>query len=390
MKVILLSIVLILTIGCVNKEQHRGVQTVFTNTRSNGTIIKNNRKVQTKQFGEYYALLIYVDDYTNLPKLETPRYDIEKIEEILKSRYGFKETNIVSNPRNGDELIEVLDNYITKIKRDDNLLIYYAGHGSFEERMGAGFWQLKDARENSRVGWIPIESAINNTLNMINAKHILVISDSCYSGAILRKGGTRLVLNQDDIYYNEIHQKRSRTALTSGGLEPVLDASKTDPNHSVFVNALFNTLQNNKKHLFSLEEKFPEIKRYIKLNANQTPQYSDIARTGHEMGGDFIFVDNLASRRVTQTITTPPIPMETRIPMPQPPNYLKLGDKYRKAGDINSAKQSYSKACNAKNKFGCAWLGWIYDKEYKGKQAKEFLVKACSYGHQKSCELIRK
>ena len=34
---------------------------------------------------------------------------------------------------------------------------------------------------------------------------------------------------------------------------------------------------------------FDKIKRPIVVNADQTPQYSDIRRAGHD-GGDFIFV----------------------------------------------------------------------------------------------------
>ena len=286
MKFILFIMILVFAISCSNVvAKTRGMR---ANITSNGL-----KSTQTKEFGDYYALLIYVDDYINLPKLETPKYDVEALANILKSRYGFKETKLVSNPKNSDELVAILDSYADKMNSKDNLLIYYAGHGSFEERMKEGFWQLKDAKERSRVGWISVKSAINNTLNIINAKHILVMSDSCYSGAILRKSGASLPFNLDDIrYYREIYQKKSRTALTSGGLEPVLDGSPLNPNNSIFSNALLYTLKKNKKPIFSLEEKFPEIKRYIKLKANQTPQYSDIARTGHEMGADFIFVDN--------------------------------------------------------------------------------------------------
>ena len=385
LKIALLCILFIT--GCIQAD--RGIQVMPTQSAKN----KNITKI-SKLFGDYYALLIYVDDYTNLPKLETPKHDIEVIANILKSRYGFKETKIISNPRNNDELVAVLDSYGQKIKRKDNLLIYYAGHGSFEKRMKEGFWQLKDAKERSRVGWISIKSAINNTLNIINARHILVISDSCYSGAIFRKGGASLPHNRDDIrYYKEIYQKKSRTALTSGGLEPVLDGSPLNPNNSIFSNALLSTLEKNKKSIFSLEEKFPEIKRYIKLKADQTPEYSDISKTGHEMGGDFIFVDNSLPLSL-------PLPLNfTPSKNPSQPTkgvkvrgdisfYIKEANRFKKEENRAKAMEFYLKACNLKSGVGCMGLGVLYQKQNDNKNTIKYLNKSCEYGHKNSCKML--
>jgi len=379
MKIILLTIVLFFTIGCSNIAKTRGTRANITNNNS-------LKSTQIKAFGDYYALLIYVDDYTNLPKLETPKYDVEAVAKILKLRYGFKETRIVSNPRNGDELVAILDSYADKMNSKDNLLIYYAGHGSFEERMKEGFWQLKDAKERSRVGWISIKSAINNTLNIINARHVLVISDSCYSGAIFRKGGVSLPRNRDDIrYYREIYQKKSRTALTSGGLEPVLDGSPLNPNNSIFTNALLSTLENNKESIFSLEEKFPEIKRYIKLKADQTPEYSDISKTGHEMGGDFIFLDNSLPISLPLKTTPPPI---ISVPKPIRGNYIKEANRYRKKGDTEKAMEFYLKACDLKNGVGCLGLGVLYQNKDDNVNTIKYLNKACKYGNNSGCKML--
>jgi len=358
--------------GCAN---NRGIKILKSQYTTNIDAI----------FGNYYALLIYVDDYTYLPKLRTPKYDIEIISNILKKRYGFKDIEIISNPKNYDELVSILDRYNLKIGDRDNLLIYYAGHGSYENKMQEGFWQLKDARQNSRVGWISVKSAINNTLKLSRAKHILVISDSCYSGAILRDAGTSIQVNRDDLeYYRQIYIKKSRTALTSGGLEPVLDSDPQNPNNSIFTNALFYVLNNNRRAIFTLEEKFPNIKRYVKLKSDQTPQYSDISKTGHEMGGDFIFIDRFQS--IQSPISTP-----TSNSMDSSSLLMEKANRYRRGGDIKRAKDYYIRACNLKgDREACAWLGYIYGKEHDYKSSIIFLKKACKYGHRKSCEILEK
>ena len=87
--------------------------------------------------------------------------------------------------------------------------------------------------------------------------------------------------------------KRGRTALVSGGLEPVVD-SGTGTNHSVFAQAFITALKKNRAILEG-HAPFDKIKRPVILNANQTPQYSDIKMAGHE-GGEFMFV-----RRGTQS-----------------------------------------------------------------------------------------
>jgi hypothetical protein len=58
--------------------------------------------------------------------------------------------------------------------------------------------------------------------------------------------------------------------------------------HSVFAKAFMDALKENKSVLDG-QALFDAIKRPIVVNADQTPQYSDIRRAGHD-GGDFVFV----------------------------------------------------------------------------------------------------
>jgi hypothetical protein len=182
----------------------------------------------------------------------------------------------------------VLDNFKNRLNSSDNLLIYYAGHGSKN-----GYWQLSDAKQRSRVGWISVKEAINQTLKEMRSKHILVVADSCYSGFLTRDGVSMDNLSPNDKrYYSKLYAMKSRNVLTSGGLQPVLDQDPTNPNHSVFANGFLKMLQKNSRAIFSLEEQYPKVKRYVRLNSEeQIPLYGDVKLTGHEDGGDFIFLD---------------------------------------------------------------------------------------------------
>ena len=82
-------------------------------------------------------------------------------------------------------------------------------------------------------------------------------------------------------------RKKARNVLTSGGLEPVLDGSGND-RHSVFATSLLAVLESNDEVL-EATRLFLQIRRAVMVNSDQTPEYSDIHRAGHD-GGDFLFV----------------------------------------------------------------------------------------------------
>ena len=121
----------------------------------------------------------------------------------------------------------------------------------------------------------------------INAKHVMVIADSCYSGALVRSAPARLETNAERVAeLRRLASKRSRTALVSGGLEPVYDGG--GDGHSVFTRTLLTTLRESDE-VIDGHALFSAVRRPVVVNAQQTPQYSDIRFAGHE-GGDFLFV----------------------------------------------------------------------------------------------------
>ena len=276
-------ILLMVLISFLFADDYRTIQRNTSITTNNG----ESHKVG--DFGNYYALLIYVEDYKHLNNLTTPKKDVEAIAKILKNRYGFLESKIIPNPKNSDELLDILDDFRNKLNKNDNLLIYYAGHGS-----KGGYWQLSNAKKNKRVGWISIKEAINKTLKKMRSQHILVIADSCYSGELTRSGVDENMLDPEDKeYYSKLYEIKSRNVLTSGGFEPVLDKDPTNSNHSVFANGLLEMLKSNNRLIFSLEEKYKSVEEYVEKSTNkkQTPLYSHVQGTGYEKGGDFIFLD---------------------------------------------------------------------------------------------------
>jgi hypothetical protein len=92
-------------------------------------------------------------------------------------------------------------------------------------------------------------------------------------------------------WFKTMTRKRSRMVLTSGGLEPVLNAG--GGNHSVFAKALLDVLKANSEILegghFHREVAARVAYAAGQLQVEQVPEYAPIKYAGHNFG-DFFFV----------------------------------------------------------------------------------------------------
>ncbi|MCF6235573.1 MAG: caspase family protein [Gammaproteobacteria bacterium] len=251
-----------------------------------------SRRVSSIDFGSYYALIIGNNRYPKMPDLATAVSDAERAEKVLRDQYGFK-TSLLLNATRYDILSE-LNRLREQLTDQDNLLIYYAGHGEIDRINMQGYWLPVDAEPNSTANWIS-NISITEQLNAMKAKHVLVVADSCYSGSLTRSSLARLDIDLTD----EVRQKwmgvmaktRSRTVLTSGGIKPVMDSG--GGSHSIFAQAFFDSLESN-ENIMEGYKVYRDVADKVhitaaKFNIEQTPQYAPIRHGGHE-SGEFLFV----------------------------------------------------------------------------------------------------
>ena len=281
-------------------------------------------------FGRYHALIIGNNAYRSLPRLKTAINDATGVANLLREEYGFNVTILTDATR--DDTIKTLYGIRSRLKERDNLLIYYAGHGWLDEKADRGYWFPVDATEDNPSRWLS-NATITDTLKAVSARHVLVVADSCYSGAMARafKRGA-LVKPRTPGFIAQMLDKKSRTVLASGGMEPVVDSG--GGGHSVFAKALLDSLADN-RGVMDGTQVFAKVREQVRLNAHQTPQYSNIRFAGHEVGGDFLFVRKRSkSQTVQQTAAHAPA-APTPAPTPvQPtvgvhPNRYKPGDVFR-------------------------------------------------------------
>ena len=232
-------------------------------------------------FGRYQALVIGNDRYENgLPALKTAAADAKAVAETLKLVYGFKVTLLVNASR--AQIIGALVSLRKSLTWDDNLLIYYAGHGSYDQAADQGYWLPVDAAADDPTNWVS-NTDLTNMLRAMQARHVLVVADSCYSGTLTRDANVQV---QGADYIQRMVEKKARTVMTSGGLEPVADSG--GGGHSVFATAFIAALRQN-NGVMDGQSFFARVREPVVLAAPQTPEYANLRLAGHD-GGDFVFV----------------------------------------------------------------------------------------------------
>lgn len=231
-------------------------------------------------FGRYHLLAIGIDAYESLPRLKTAVSDAKAVARLLGDAYGF-ETKLLLDATRAD-LIQAFSEYRAKLGPRDNLLIYYAGHGWNDEDAGLGYWLPVDADRDDETNWVS-NSKITSILRAMQAKHVMVVSDSCYSGTLTR--GIQLTRSGPG-HLERLAERRTRVALASGGNEPVQDGGGGE--HSVFANAFLRILGDN-SGVLDATQLHALIRNPVMRDSDQTPQFGPIRTARHE-DGDFLFV----------------------------------------------------------------------------------------------------
>jgi len=265
------------TIRAVDKIGNQAVKIVYPKTKINGSPLNVSPK-------NYYALVIGIQEYDdiNIPSLDYPVEDASNLVQTLEQYYTFDPKNIffLKNPTR-KKIIKTLKDLREKLTENDNLLIFYAGHGYWDSDLQQGFWLPKDASLDDDSEWLS-NGRVRDYIRGIKTKHTLLIADACFSGGIFKSREVKLDAPTSIV---EMYNSISKRAITSGTLKEV-------PDKSVFVKYLLKRLKNNKNKFLPSEKLYYEMKEAVINNSpvSQTPEYGVIYQAGDEGGGSFIFI----------------------------------------------------------------------------------------------------
>jgi hypothetical protein len=235
--------------------------------------------------GSYHALFIAIDNYSSKvwTPLNNPVNDANAIKSVLGMKYGFSDvTTLYDQEATRAKIIETLEKKVNQMSENDNLVIYFSGHGI--EIGEEGYWVPVEAKSQERYELLSI-AEVKNIIGKSKSHHILIMVDACFSSTILKSpafSGSNL---GSETYYEQVDQLISRQAITAGGLEPVMDGSG---DNSIFAKYILKFLNSNQKTILDASELYELIKYPVAANSPNIPQFGHLQNTGHE-GGQFLF-----------------------------------------------------------------------------------------------------
>ncbi len=238
-----------------------------------------------------YALIIVTDKYDNWPKLTNPVFDGRTIGRELQTAFGFK-VEIIENPSQ-DQIWAKLREYAEKKYMPlDQLFIFVAGHGHFDDTFKEGYLVVKESLVNDAGNSSYIShNRLRNNINNIPCEHILLTMDVCFGGtfddAIASSRGAFDAGNYKEISQSEFITRKlaykTRKYLTSGGKEYVSDG--TPGHHSPFAARVIDALKGRGGNdgILSLNELLTYVEKL-----NPEPKFGKFGNDAP--GSEFVFV----------------------------------------------------------------------------------------------------
>ncbi len=243
--------------------------------------------------GNNYALVIGIDDYpTPLPKLKTAVNDAKSFAGLLTSKYGFQVTTLLNQDATRDKILGAITHFRKSLAENDSFLIYYAGHGSYDRATEKGYWLPVDADSDPLVTSRDISADdLVTEVRGLAARHVIIISDSCFSGDLSRDAGDFSPSDGNQAYIHRMQRAPSRTLMASGSDEPVSDSGSQG--HSVFAALLLQAMQSRSGGTFTADDLFVSIRKSVLARSGQSPQYSPLRGSIRPSAsldtGDFVF-----------------------------------------------------------------------------------------------------
>ena len=246
--------------------------------------------------GKDYALLVAVDDYAHWRDLHNPVRDATTIASVLSETYGFEEPDVLVNPTKKAFTEKILEHVRREFRPHDQLLIFFAGHGHYDERpLDMGYLVFKDSRaqkdDPTRETYMR-HAALLALVKRIPCRHVLLMLDACFGGAafeeqlepVFRGSGDVMA----DVSVGEMIRRKmpipTRKLITSGGKEYVWDGPRKghSPFASRFLEAL-RSLEGRKEGVLTYADVFGHLQ-----TARPPPFGGKMA--GDRPGSEFLFI----------------------------------------------------------------------------------------------------
>ena len=228
------------------------------------------------------ALVLGVSQYQDgsIPGLQNAARDAQAVGATLH-QLGYESLALIDPTR--QEVVQALNRIALELDPEDSFTLYYAGHGELVSSTQTGYWILSDARHDDPTGWLA-NNDIARMVNAVAARQIAVVSDSCYSGSLIRGARIRAKPNQHDP--STLLSGRSMVVMSSGGNQPVFDAGRDG--HSLFAASLIDNLGGIATWQ-SGGRVFERVRFDVARSLPQRPQYGSFTDLDRGLDSDYLF-----------------------------------------------------------------------------------------------------
>jgi hypothetical protein len=237
-----------------------------------------------------YALIFATDNYDHWNDLVNPVFDSKTIAEELKKTYGYK-VEVIENASQSEVLKKIREYAEKKYLPLDQLFIFFAGHGTYDQTFGEGFVVTKESQQNDEAKTTYLShNRLRSIVNNVPCEHIFLAMDVCFGGtfdaALASSRGAGEEVYKEQSQGEFITRKltyKTRRFLTSGGKTYVSDG--IPGKHSPFAKNFLEALRSRggKDGILSLPELYTYVER-LKIQ----PRFGEFG--DNAPGSDFIFV----------------------------------------------------------------------------------------------------
>jgi hypothetical protein len=272
--------------------------TANLSAQSRGLLIQKEAGLDSV-VGKQWAVFIAIDRYREWAPLKNPVKDAKEIRDILLAQYYIDEVReLYDQNATAAGIRQLFSGLRSQTGRDDSVFVFYAGHGHTDDLTNTGSWIPSDGGRDrmAQANWLP-NIQIRNMLAALPAKHVFLISDSCFSGDMLdvSRGAGPLI---DSDYYRRVYSRVSRQVMTSGASEEVPDASE----FALRLKSSFRRAEGaciDPQYLFTI----------VREVRSTQPMLGTIKGSEHQEGGSFLFFRKLPAGAA--------VPVETQQTVPE-------------------------------------------------------------------------
>lgn len=242
--------------------------------------------------GENYLLTIGINKYQHWKSLHNAVKDVSDISRLLIERYQFDADRVfklIDDQASEDNIRQKLLEIKRTITKEDNLVVFFSGHGFYDEDLDEGYWVPANARKDSPSDYIS-NSDVLKWIRSIKTHHTLIVVDSCFSGSLVSQSRSEV-----------LSEKYPSSRIFASGRKELVDDGVPGTN-SPFAKAILSRLTYNTDRVLRASELIQNVTKTVETNAGQAPVEGRIKDAGDE-GGEFVFHLKVTEDEIWNSVT---------------------------------------------------------------------------------------